>query len=50
MKNDAPKALVETNPAASTRELATRMEIGRKILRHLSEIGKVKRISGYHEN
>ncbi|XP_046838008.1 histone-lysine N-methyltransferase SETMAR-like [Vespa crabro] len=45
MKNDALKALVETNPTVSSRELAARMEVDHTtILRHLSEIGKVKKM------
>ena len=46
VKNDALKALVETNPTVSTRELATRMKVDHTtlILRHLSEIGKVKKM------
>ncbi|KAG5339333.1 SETMR methyltransferase, partial [Acromyrmex charruanus] len=45
VKNDALKALVETNPTVSTREFATRMNVDHTtILRHLSEIGKVKKM------
>lgn len=45
VKNDALKALVETNPTVSSRELAARMEVDHTtILRHLSEIGKVKKM------
>ena len=45
VKNDALKALVETNPTVSTREFATRMKVDHTtILRHLSEIGKVKKM------
>ena len=45
VNNDVLKALVETNPTVSTRELAIRMKIYRTtILRHLSEIGKVKKM------
>ncbi|XP_050450395.1 histone-lysine N-methyltransferase SETMAR-like [Cataglyphis hispanica] len=41
VKNDALKALVETNPTVSSRELAARMEVDHTtILRHLSKIGK----------
>ncbi|OAD62845.1 Histone-lysine N-methyltransferase SETMAR [Eufriesea mexicana] len=43
VKNDDLKALVEANSTVSTRELATRMNVDHTtILRHLSEIGKVK--------
>ncbi|XP_035740328.1 histone-lysine N-methyltransferase SETMAR-like [Vespa mandarinia] len=45
VKNDALKALVETNPTVSSRELAARMEVDHTtILRHLSEIGVVKKM------
>ncbi|XP_017767748.1 PREDICTED: histone-lysine N-methyltransferase SETMAR-like [Eufriesea mexicana] len=45
VKNDDPKALVETNSTVSMRELATRMNVDHTtILRHLSEIGKVKKM------
>ncbi|XP_047344850.1 histone-lysine N-methyltransferase SETMAR-like [Vespa velutina] len=45
VKNDALKALVETNPTVSSRELAARMEVDHAtILRHLFEIGKVKKM------
>lgn len=45
MENDALKALLETNSTVSTRERATRMKVDHStILRHLSEIGKVKKL------
>lgn len=45
VKSGALKALVETNSTVSTRELATRMKVDHTtILRHLSEIGKVKKV------
>ncbi|XP_072757483.1 histone-lysine N-methyltransferase SETMAR-like [Anoplolepis gracilipes] len=45
VKNDDLKALVEADPAVSTRELAIRMKVDHTtILRHLSEIGKVKKM------
>ena len=43
--SNAMKALVETNPTVSTRELAARMDVKHTtILQHLSEIGKGKNI------
>ncbi|XP_035742750.1 histone-lysine N-methyltransferase SETMAR-like [Vespa mandarinia] len=45
LKNDALKALVETNPIVSSRELSARMEVDHEtILRHLSEICMVKKM------
>ena len=46
VKNDALKALMETNPTVSIRELAARMKVDyTTILRHFSEIGKVKKMN-----
>ena len=45
VKNVAFKSSVEMNPTVSTRNITTRVEVDHtKILRHLSEIEKVKKI------